>query len=286
MTHWSRISRDRTTDPRTTTLALQVFTGNCRNHRNLFCTNPNCRRQGHTIEDCYWEGGGKAGAFPPNFRKKKGSTPTSTSKEKPAQTSANLTTTSSTSDNTSNHEVVALAAITEVSSTHDTKNPNPDHPIDNTRNLSLNLSSDRVLGEERSDLSWLSSNTPLSHLVYQPDTTVTLLDSSASDHCFVGKEIFEHYEHLNPPRIGHSAGKDSTFNIEGIGRAVFLTNVKGATLRICMDGALHTPHLRSNLISVSKLVSKGSKVSFAGEKATVCNVEGRKQQQGEKDCTL
>jgi hypothetical protein len=43
-----------------------------------------------------------------------------------------------------------------------------------------------------------------------------------------------------------------------------------------MDGALHTPHLRSNLISVSKLVTKGSKVSFEGETAIIYNIKGKK----------
>jgi hypothetical protein len=105
---------------------------------------------------------------------------------------------------------------------------------------------------------------------------MTLLDSGASDHCFVKQDIFEQYERLDPPRTGHSAGKGSIFNIEGVGRAVFLTNVDGTTLKVNMDGALHTPHLRSNLISVSKLVSKGSRVSFEGEVAIVYNTKGRK----------
>ncbi|KAF9444571.1 hypothetical protein P691DRAFT_635916, partial [Macrolepiota fuliginosa MF-IS2] len=33
----------------------------------LVCSNQNCRQSGHTIEDCYWPGGGKQGQFPPNF---------------------------------------------------------------------------------------------------------------------------------------------------------------------------------------------------------------------------
>jgi hypothetical protein len=34
------------------------------------CTNPGCKaiyKTSHTIENCYWSGGGKEGQFPPNF---------------------------------------------------------------------------------------------------------------------------------------------------------------------------------------------------------------------------
>jgi len=29
--------------------------------------NPNCKWRGHSIENCYWQGGGKEGQFPPGF---------------------------------------------------------------------------------------------------------------------------------------------------------------------------------------------------------------------------
>ena len=37
------------------------------------CTNPKCKakkRSTHATKDCYWEGGGKEGQFPPNFRQR------------------------------------------------------------------------------------------------------------------------------------------------------------------------------------------------------------------------
>ncbi|XP_006462902.1 hypothetical protein AGABI2DRAFT_52770, partial [Agaricus bisporus var. bisporus H97] len=68
MTHWARISRDRTNNPQTTTSALQTTSNNrgCQRSQNsnLLCTNSNCGRRGHMIENCYWPGGGKAGQFP------------------------------------------------------------------------------------------------------------------------------------------------------------------------------------------------------------------------------
>jgi hypothetical protein len=39
-------------------------------HRRGGCTNPNCKARNpetHTVENCYWPGGGKEGQFPPGF---------------------------------------------------------------------------------------------------------------------------------------------------------------------------------------------------------------------------
>ena len=51
--------------------------------QRLVCINPNCRRSGHAIKNCYWKGGGKEGQFPPNFRNK-GKTPKTPSSDSPA----------------------------------------------------------------------------------------------------------------------------------------------------------------------------------------------------------
>lgn len=67
--HWARISK---TSSSTVPSAFQTNTNgngpsNHQNRTRLVCTNPNCGRQGHTIEKCYWPGGGKAGQFPVGF---------------------------------------------------------------------------------------------------------------------------------------------------------------------------------------------------------------------------
>lgn len=192
-----------------------------------------------------------------------------------AQTSANLTTTSPNSTtNTTNHEVIALAAITEVPSTHDSNSLTPD-------NDARDISSDPIKrGSQGGEGSLMSSSIPSSvpqlHFVAPSEQFITLLDSGASDHCFVERGQFESYERLDPPRTGHSAGKGSTFNIMGVGVASFLTNTNGSMLKINMDGALHTPNLRSNLLSVSKLVSKGASVSFQHDMAFVYDSKERK----------
>jgi hypothetical protein len=97
-----------------------------------------------------------------------------------------------------------------------------------------------------------TSSIPVSYHVASPPKIVTLLDSGASDHCFVERDIFnKHYHQINPPRLSHSAGKGSTFSIEGVGTAKFMAVSDGISSRIVMADTLHIPLLRSNLISVS-----------------------------------
>jgi len=103
---------------------------------------------------------------------------------------------------------------------------------------------------------------------------LTLLDSGASDHCFITKSWFLSYNMISPSRRGNSAGKDSTFTIDGTGVAEFSTTIDGIVSRIKMNNALHTPQLWSNLISVSKLVGKGMTVAFEGETARVKRPDG------------
>ena len=103
---------------------------------------------------------------------------------------------------------------------------------------------------------------------------LTLLDSGTSDHCFITKSWFLSYNMISPPRRGNSAGKDSTFTIDGTGVAEFSTTIDSIASRIKINDVLHTPQLRSNLISVSKLVGKGMTVAFEGETARVKRSDG------------
>ena len=75
--------------------------------------------------------------------------------------------------------------------------------------------------------------------------------------------------------MGLSAGKESTFEITKKGRVEFLTEVNNAQRKIIFDDALHTPGLRSNLISVLVLDSKGLYVTFGGGKAHIKTSKGK-----------
>lgn len=277
MTHWARISRDRTTNPQTSTSALQTTTGNSGRNRqrgqnsNLHCSNTNCNRRGHTIEDCYWPGGGKAGQFPASFGKRRGTTNVAASTTE--QTSANSA--ASTAE-----QVFALVAHTP----HDTNTPEVPpssiHPSSSTSDMSnvrlfyntvpLIFGTIEVGDVWKEDDGELTMSIPECHNVNtNVNGVITLLDSGASDHCFVDRSLFSKYQMFSPPRKGNSAGKDSTFTIEGTGTVEFTMIVEGVHSRIVLSDVLHTPHLRSNLVSVSKLVSKGMSVGFDGEMARV-----------------
>lgn len=70
--HWLRINHDRIQNPTHAVTALQATPNNHRQRSQLVCSNPNCKRKGHTIEICYWPGSGKEGQFPPGFGKRGG----------------------------------------------------------------------------------------------------------------------------------------------------------------------------------------------------------------------
>ena len=73
MSHWARVSWTQAVNPRNTAAALYVNGNNANQqyYNQCQCTNPNCNRCGHTIENCYWPGRRKAGQFPPGFGKYK-----------------------------------------------------------------------------------------------------------------------------------------------------------------------------------------------------------------------
>ena len=80
---------------------------------------------------------------------------------------------------------------------------------------------------------------------------------------------------MSEPYFGMSVEKDSIFDIIGKGKVEFETSIDGKTRRVFIDGVLHTPNLRSNLISVSQLSTKGIDMFFkGGNKALVLTSEG------------
>jgi len=105
---------------------------------------------------------------------------------------------------------------------------------------------------------------------------LTLIDSGANDHCFADKSMFLSYIPFERPSERLSIGKGSVFSIVGKGNVKFQTHINGKTRNIILEDVLHTPGLRSNLISVPKLERKGTSVIFRNGKATVELVDGSK----------
>ena len=96
-----------------------------------------------------------------------------------------------------------------------------------------------------------------------------LIDSGVSNHCFADKSMFSSYIPFEKPSEGLSAGEGLVFSIVGKGDVKFQTYMNGKTRNIILEDVLHTPGLRSNLISVSKLEEKGAGVIFRNGKAIV-----------------
>ena len=74
------------------------------------------------------------------------------------------------------------------------------------------------------------------------------------------KQFFDTYE----PISGRKVFMGDNGMVEAVGKGSILveTRVKGRARSIRMHDVLHVPDLHSNLLSVSKLISKGLKVHF------------------------
>lgn len=111
-THWDRVILQKQKAGISAT-AMQA-----QSKQRLVCINPNCRRNGHAIENCYWKRGGKEGQFPPNFRNRSkiSRTPLSNSLATFQTTApaANVANSSQTQTPMEPHVTYALSATTQV----------------------------------------------------------------------------------------------------------------------------------------------------------------------------
>ncbi|KAG6858934.1 hypothetical protein C0991_001614 [Blastosporella zonata] len=121
----------------------------------LTCINTNCGRTGHTINNCYWRGGGKEGQFPPNFGKR-------------GRTTAGNATHMANMANTSSDDVHVTYTLAAQSL--------PQYAPTGIYNKAM----------ETVDV-YLSKFTPATVTAYRANKAdvVTYTDSGASNHCFV-----------------------------------------------------------------------------------------------------
>jgi len=288
MSYWARVSQTQAVNPCNTAATLHINGNNAnqQHYNQCQCTNPNCNRHGHTIENCYWPGRGKAGQFPPGFGKHKlKGTVNANNTNTIAAATTSMTTPSSTQQTSANavngNEEQVFILMADISpEVQLPKTPfcirsNPTYTLIRPfeSNLVFGTADIRdVLEVRHNDCTF---SIPECHNVATSIKKIlTLLDSGTSDHCFITKSWFLSYNMISPPWRGNSTGKDSTFTIDGTGVAKFSTTIDGIASRIKMNDALHTPQLRSNLILVSKLVGKGMTVAFEGETARVKRPDG------------
>ena len=240
--HWERLRTQKMAAGVTTT-ALQA---NAKPQRSrLVCTNMNCKRTGHTIEACYWLGGGREGQFPQSFRNRDAALATlATAKAAHKAHTAPTPPTVALANMSASHVSYALMAHIDP--------------------ISHDYNSDRT------------TTTPVEALAVRiPGFIPTYANSGASDHCFVERHAFSDYEALSAPREGQSAPVGGLFRIIGQGTVKKVVKTAAGTSELVFCRALHTPDLAANLISVGKFDEAGFTVVFTGGKAIFCDAGGR-----------
>jgi len=79
---------------------------------------------------------------------------------------------------------------------------------------------------------------------------------------------------MREPLQGMMANKNAVFTIIRKEDVLFKTQVDGEKRKVLLEEVLHTPTLRLNLISVSRLTEKGTKLSFVGDTALATTKKG------------
>jgi hypothetical protein len=244
--HWGRIGGRNTS---TAKGGITALTANAKNSSksNLLCVNPKCGRRGHLISDCYWEGGGKEGQFPPHFRKKP---------------IANGTSNTQTSTTTAATTTVALADTTPSTT-----------GSERVYTILMADTSEQVIV---SDAAFLTVPNP-------SDPHLTYIDSGASDHCFIDRMDFGvDYTAFDVPRVGQSASKGAKFRILGQGSVTKTVESPEGRTTLKFNSVLHTPDLTANLISVGRFDIAGFSVTFGNGRATFVDPAGTSFMSGDR----
>ena len=252
------------------TIALQTSIPRQGQRFQLICTNPNCWHHGHTIEMCYWPGGGKEGQFPLGFGKRggfRGSAANTRQGGFKPQSTINTTSTNEENDQVFACMTVGDSEFKVATSSNLNGNHSPDHTPS-----SSSVYNQSIHNTERGiDQRDISGELPLvcyTHTINKANTP-TLLDSGASDHCFTNILLFTSYNPFKQPMPGLTAEEGLTFNIVGKGSVKLQAIVNGKRETITFDDALYTPGFRSNLISMARLSIKGAEAHFRDNKIII-----------------
>ncbi|KAF7358895.1 Retrovirus-related pol polyprotein [Mycena sanguinolenta] len=277
--------------------------------RNLVCTNPTCGaegKRGHTIDECFWPGGGKAGQFPSWWRGKR---PASNTTANVTQTYSFAAWTVPAADvsvydeggmqNVQFHGESILAspaalmewteATEAVAEVNIGAYQDSHGGVSSLERSTLTSSFELISGASDMssfDFADLSDDDPADDAVFTVATnsapvnalranthghTVVILDTGCTDHCFINRDDFESYQSITD-REG-SGVEGSKFRIIGSGtvrRAV----EQGGVRRIFEIEAIHTPELTCDILSISKLDAKGFASTFSGGKAYIRDPAG------------
>ena len=96
------------------------------------------------------------------------------------------------------------------------------------------------------------------------------MDLGATKHIILHRAAFDTYEVISPCNV--CLGADSVAKAIGVGSIVVGVETRGKTTRICITDVLHVLKLQTNLLSMSKLLSNGLKVSLSQNLEKTSNV--------------
>ncbi|KAJ3849497.1 hypothetical protein EV368DRAFT_85495 [Lentinula lateritia] len=237
------------------------------------CTNPNCKKVGHTIQKCWARGGGAEGKGPNRWRFNRNNEP-NWSQAAPRNAVAATVNTTAAAPSLETYVLLAdmTRANTDTSSSmfttalHQRASPT-DRPPDSNDHSFLKGWEHQGLKEVYGVKDVHRHNVVASPimcevhrsntLLYMPMGTPhvrTFIDSGATKHCWVNKSDFVEYRPVQG-QSGTSAlsGDVGKFTIEGAGTVEFTTRVGGTARRIRLTNVKHTPEFGHNLISLSTL---------------------------------
>jgi len=163
-----------------------------------------------------------------------------------------------------NHKVLTSLLSHTTHLSNDTLIPSDNNTTDHAHGLSKVYIGRRWTGE---NVIIQCTNTN-----YLSDRLI-LIDSGANDHCFADKSLFTIYKALKQLSVGLLANKGAMFSIIGKGNIEIITNIKDIRRKVKFENVLHTPEMRSNLISLSRLEDKGARFEIGRGKVLVKSPE-------------
>ena len=206
------------------------------------CTN--CGRTNHSFEKCFRKGGGSEHSAPHwwKARQQGGGSSQGTPNARVATVEATPSGTYSSLDPAQN-----IAAFTASHS------PSPSNPF--RRQTNPFHRSDADPGSyATSDYHLFVASVGSGSHTGRP--IATYADSGASHHYFVDRSDFDTYAEIAPV-TGQGVGRDSTFQIVGVGSVQKDVVVDGKRRRVTFTNAVHAPDLAANLVSISRLDADG-----------------------------
>lgn len=96
-----------------------------------------------------------------------------------------------------------------------------------------------------------------------------IIDSGCTSHMTFDKRFFVNYKPIKGKV--YLASKRNILESKGIGtNKVMVDDNKGKTIHVTMDDVIYVPNLRSNLLSVTKLIQRGLIVNFMDNEVKIC----------------